>query len=106
MKIKLTLTSLGIISLVIVFIISAAVVAVIDGVEYSTSFNGGSSYTETWTVPAGASTMGFKFVSGSWDSEVDFNIVYSKLDGSNSQTALPNVGASPATGFYALSVCQ
>ena len=50
--------------------------------------------------------MGFKFVSGAWDSEVDFNIVFSKLDGSNSQTALPNVGASPATGYYALSVCQ
>jgi len=62
--------------------------------------------TIVFEVPAGSSTMGFKFVSGAWDSEVDFNIVFSKLDGSNSQTALPNVGASPATGYYALSVCQ
>ena len=84
----------------------AAVVMTLDGVDYSTSFNSGAADTIVFTVPAGSSTMGFKFVSGAWDSEVDFNIVYSKLDGSNSQTALPNVGASPATGYYALSVCQ
>ena len=84
----------------------AAVVMTLDGVDYSTSFNSGSADTIVFTVPAGSSTMGFKFVSGAWDSEVDFNIVFSKLDGSNSQTALPNVGASPPTGYYALSVCQ
>ena len=84
----------------------AAVVMTLDGVDYSTSFNSGSADTIVFTVPAGSSTMGFKFVAGDWDSEVDFNIVYSKLDGSNSQTALPNVGASPPTGYYALSVCQ
>lgn len=84
----------------------AAVVMTLDGVDYSTSFNSGSADTIVFEVPAGSSTMGFKFVSGAWDSEVDFNIVFSKLDGSNSQTALPNVGASPATGYYALSVCQ
>ena len=84
----------------------AAVVMTLDGVDYSTSFNSGSADTIVFEVPAGSSTMGFKFVAGAWDSEVDFNIVYSKLDGSNSQTALPNVGASPATGYYALSVCQ
>ena len=84
----------------------AAVVMTLDGVDYSTSFNSGSADTIVFEVPAGSATMGFKFVAGAWDSEVDFNIVYSKLDGSNSQTALPNVGASPATGYYALSVCQ
>ena len=84
----------------------ASVVMTLDGVDYSTSFNGGSSDTKVFEVPAGSATMGFKFVAGAWDSEVDFNIVYSKLDGSNSQTALPNVGASPPTGYYALSVCQ
>ena len=84
----------------------AAVVMTLDGVDYSTSFNGGSSDTIVFEVPVGSATMGFKFVSGAWDSEVDFNIVFSKLDGSNSQTALPNVGASPAAGYYALSVCQ
>jgi len=84
----------------------AAVVMTLDGVDYSTSFNSGSADTIVFEVPTSASTMGFKFVAGAWDSEVDFNIVYSKLDGSNSQTALPNVGASPATGYYALSVCQ
>jgi len=84
----------------------AAVVMTLDGVDYSTSFNSGSADTIVFEVPAGSSTMGFKFVAGAWDSEVDFNIVFSKLDGSNSQTALPNVGASPATGYYALSVCQ
>lgn len=71
----------------------AAVVMTLDGVDYSTSFNGGSSDTIVFEVPVGSATMGFKFVSGAWDSEVDFNIVFSKLDGSNSQTALPNVGA-------------
>ena len=84
----------------------AAVVMTLDGVDYSTSFNGGSADTIVFEVPTGSATMGFKFVAGAWDSEVDFNIVYSKLDGSNSQTALPNVGASPPTGYYALSVCQ
>lgn len=84
----------------------ASVVMTLDGVDYSTSFNGGSSDTKVFEVPVGSTTMGFKFVAGAWDSEVDFNIVYSKLDGSNSQTALPNVGASPPTGYYALSVCQ
>ena len=77
----------------------AAVVMTLDGVDYSTSFNSGSADTIVFTVPAGASTMGFKFVSGAWDSEVDFNIVFSKLDGSNSQTALPNAGANPPTGY-------
>jgi hypothetical protein len=84
----------------------ASVVMTLDGVDYSTSFNGGSADTKVFEVPVGSATMGFKFVAGAWDSEVDFNIVYSKLDGSNSQTALPNVGASPPTGYYALSVCQ
>ena len=84
----------------------ASVVMTLDGVDYSTSFATGSADTKVFEVPAGSSTMGFKFVAGAWDSEVDFNIVYSKLDGSNSQTALPNVGASPPTGYYALSVCQ
>lgn len=84
----------------------AAVVMTLDGVDYSTSFSTGSADTIVFEVPAGSATMGFKFVAGAWDSEVDFNIVYSKLDGSNSQTALPNVGASPPTGYYALSVCQ
>lgn len=84
----------------------AAVVMTLDGVDYSTSFASGSADTIVFEVPAGSATMGFKFVAGAWDSEVDFNIVYSKLDGSNSQTALPNVGASPPTGYYALSVCQ
>ncbi len=84
----------------------AAVVMTLDGVDYSTSFSTGSADTIVFEVPTGSATMGFKFVAGAWDSEVDFNIVYSKLDGSNSQTALPNVGASPPTGYYALSVCQ
>ena len=84
----------------------AAVVMTLDGVDYSTSFNSGAADTIVFEVPAGSSTMGFKFVSGAWDSEVDFNIIYSKLDGSNSQVALPNVGASPAAVYYALSVCQ
>ena len=84
----------------------ASVVMTLDGVDYSTSFATGSADTKVFEVPVGSATMGFKFVAGAWDSEVDFNIVYSKLDGSNSQTALPNVGASPPTGYYALSVCQ
>lgn len=84
----------------------ASVVMTLDGVDYSTSFATGSADTKVFEVPAGSATMGFKFVAGAWDSEVDFNIVYSKLDGSNSQMALPNVGASPPTGYYALSVCQ
>jgi len=84
----------------------ASVVMTLDGVDYSATIANGTANTEVFEVPAGSATMGFKFLSGAWDSEVDFNIVYSKLDGSNSQMALPNVGASPPTGYYALSVCQ
>jgi len=84
----------------------ASVVMTLDGVDYSATIANGTANTEVFEVPAGSATMGFKFVDGAWDSEVDFNIVYSKLDGSNSQMALPNVGASPPTGYYALSVCQ
>ncbi len=56
------------------------------------------------TIPEGASTMSFIWVKGPWDSEVEMNIVYTKLDGTGEQTALSL--ANPTAGAKILSVCQ
>jgi hypothetical protein len=56
------------------------------------------------TIPEGASTMSFTWVKGPWDSEVEMNIVYTKLDGTGEQTALSL--ANPTAGAKILSVCQ
>lgn len=56
------------------------------------------------TIPATASTMSFTWVKGPWDSEVEFSIVYTKLDGTKEQTALS--GANPSAGAKILSICQ
>ncbi len=59
MKIKLTLTSLGIISLIIVFIISAAVVAVIDS-RVTNKLDG-----VLWTIPAKVYSRSLELAEGS-----------------------------------------
>lgn len=56
------------------------------------------------TIPADASSMSFEWVAGDYDSEVIFTIKYTKLDGSNEQTALS--GSQPSAGSKILSVCQ
>lgn len=49
--------------------------------------------------------MSFLFSGGDWDSEVTYNIVYSALDGSNTQTVFSD-GPSPSDGEKILSICQ
>lgn len=78
--------------------------------QFLANFNSGSygpTYYNAWgevTVPEGASTMSVSWVKGPWDSEVEYNIVYKKLDGTKEQTALSE--ANPTAGAKILSVCQ
>ena len=76
----------------------------IDGVSTSWSVSG-TDGTTSFTVPAGASTFGFEFTSGDWDSEITYQVNWVGLDGSGSQTALSD-GASPAVGFKSMNICQ
>lgn len=74
-----------------------------DG-NFSLEVADGASGSFTHTIE-GASTMSFLFSGGDWDSEVTYNIVYSALDGSNTQTVFSD-GPSPSDGEKILSICQ
>ena len=63
-----------------------------------------SSGDATLTIPEGAKTMSFEWVSGDWPSECSYKIIYTKLDGSNEQTAQSE--SNPANGEKVLSICQ
>ena len=76
----------------------------IDGVTTSWTV-AGTDGTTSFTVPASASTFGFEFTSGDWDSEITYQVNWTGLDGSGSQTALSD-GTSPAVGFKAMNICQ
>ena len=76
----------------------------IDGVTTSWTVEG-TDGTTSFTVPAGTSTFGFAFTSGDWDSEITYQVNWTGLDGSGSQTALSD-GTSPAVGFKAMNICQ
>ena len=65
----------------------------------------GTDGTTSFTVPAGTSTFGFAFTSGDWDSEITYQVNWTDLDGSGSQTALSD-GTSPAVGFKAMNICR
>jgi hypothetical protein len=56
------------------------------------------------TIPQGAKTMEFEWVSGDWPSECSYTITYTKLDGSNEQNAISE--SNPANGVKILSICQ
>jgi hypothetical protein len=57
--------------------------------------------TQTITVPAGATTVEWSFVSGSWPSEVTFQII-----GPNSGNIIGDFGPSPPAGPIALNLCN
>ena len=76
----------------------------IDGVTTSWTV-AGEDGTTSFTVPASASTFGFEFTSGDWDSEITYQVNWTGLDGSGSQTALSD-GTSPAVGFKAMNICR
>ena len=76
----------------------------IDGVSTSWTVEG-TDGTTSFTVPASASTFGFEFTSGDWDSEISYQVNWTALDGTGSQTALSD-NPSPAVGFKAMNICQ
>jgi len=84
------------------------VVCTIDGVAHSVSLlsqyaPGGvaiSAGSDTITVPVGASTVVWSFVSGDWPSEVEFQII-----GPNSGNVIGSFGPSPPAGNFSLNLC-
>ena len=83
----------------------ATVEFTVDGVTTVIGMAGGADVSKTITVPASASTVGIAFTSGSWDSEITYQVEWTDLNGANGQTALSD-GTSPAVGFKALNICQ
>ena len=83
----------------------ATVEFTVDGVKTVFTFDDGSEGSTTITVPSSASTVGIAFTSGDWDSEITYQVVWTDLNGNNSQTALSD-GTSPAVGFKSLNICQ
>ena len=77
----------------------ASVRVTIDGVATDYFIADGSSDTATITIPAGATTAVWEFVSGDWDSEITFQIT-----GPNGDAAYSD-GPSPAIGELILSLC-
>jgi hypothetical protein len=63
-----------------------------------------SSGEATLTIPEGASTMVFEWVSDNYNSECSFTIKYTNLDGGNAQTAY--IESVVSTGQKTLSICQ
>lgn len=79
----------------------AAVEVVVDGsVLTSVSIDDGAAGTEVVTVPAGAGSLEFRYVSGDWDSEVTFTITTAKGN------TIVSAGPSPGAGTLTLNLCD
>tara|TARA_B110000444_G_C18851934_1_gene606512 strand:+ start:16057 stop:16887 length:831 start_codon:yes stop_codon:yes gene_type:complete len=79
----------------------ASITVTIDGVSQTVGLPDGATGTQTITVPASASTMSFAYVSGAWDSEVTYDIIFN--NGGGNQTAIGET--NPLPGVKVLSVC-
>ena len=79
----------------------ASVRVTIDGVATDYTIDDGSSNNATITVPIGATSLTWEFVSGAWDSEVTFQIT-----GPNSGNIIGDYGPSPAAGVFSLNLCN
>ena len=77
----------------------------VDGVKSIFTFTSGSDFSQKFTVPESAQTVGIAFTSGDWDSEITYQIEWTDLNGGNGQTALSD-GTNPAVGFKSLNICQ
>ncbi len=79
----------------------ASVTVTIDGVgtDYLITGAQGDANTETFDVPAGASTLSIIYNSGDWDSEVTFQVT-----APNGNTII-DVGPSPAVGAELIDYC-
>ena len=63
-----------------------------------------SSGKSTLTIPSGASSMSFEWISDNYNSECSYTIEYTALDGTNAQTAF--IESVVSTGQKTLSICQ
>jgi len=77
----------------------------VDGVLSVFTFTDGYDYSEKFTVPESAQTVGIAFTSGTYDDEITYSIEWTDLNGGNGQTALTD-GVEPAVGFKSLNICQ
>ncbi|WP_416867305.1 MAG: T9SS type A sorting domain-containing protein [Imperialibacter sp.] len=79
---------------------NAAITVIIDGDETDYTLEAGSSGSETISVPNGAATLSFAFVSGEWDSEVTFTIA------DPSGKTIISEGPNPLAGPITLYLCD
>ncbi len=79
----------------------ASVTVTIDGVSQTVGLPSGATGSQTITVPASATSMSFAYVSGAWDSEVSYDIIFN--NGGADQTAIAET--NPGAGVKVLSVC-
>ncbi len=78
----------------------AAVRVTLDGVPTDYGMADGAATSHTITVPPGASTLTWEYVSGAWDSEVTFQIY------APSGNLVADVGPSPVAGEITLNLCN
>ena len=79
----------------------ASITVTIDGVSQTVGLPSGANGSQTVTVPAGATSMSFAYVSGDWDSEVTYTITFN--NGGADQVAISET--NPGAGVKVLSVC-
>ena len=79
----------------------ASITVTIDGVSQNVGLPTGANGSQTVTVPAGATSMSFAYVSGDWDSEVTYTITFN--NGGADQVAISET--NPGAGVKVLSVC-
>ncbi|MAD11333.1 MAG: hypothetical protein CMC04_01250 [Flavobacteriaceae bacterium] len=79
----------------------ASITVTIDGVSQTVGLPSGANGSQTVTVPAGATSMSFAYVSGDWDSEVTYSITFN--NGGADQVAISET--NPGAGVKVLSVC-
>ena len=69
------------------------------------SFSGNSAVGKaTLTIPEGAKTMKFEWISGRYPEECNYTLEYTKLDGNSKQTAIKE--SNPSEGEKTLSICN
>lgn len=78
----------------------AAINVTIDGTTTPITLADGSTSTETFTVPDGTTEFIMEFVSGDWDSEVDYEVT-----APTGENAISD-GPSPTTGVLVLNICN
>jgi hypothetical protein len=79
----------------------ATIDVIIDGVRTSYAITDSGVGSETWTISLDGSEgeIYFEFISGDWDSEITFDIVY--MDGTN----IASWGPSPPAGKVVVNLC-